>query len=121
MVMAVTSFGESNVSWPIIEFCFWRHGMNMLVANRERVAGAYVPTSAIAKSLHFDDEMMNVALADGRIISVPIVWFPVLRNATKSERENYEISPAGIGIHWPDLDEDLSIAGLMSGVDLSAA
>ena len=95
--------------------------MNMLVVNRERVASAYVPTSAIAKSVGFDDEMMNVTLVDGRIISVPIVWFPVLHNATKPERENYEIGPAGIGIHWPDLDEDLSIAGLMAGVDLSAA
>ncbi|HEX3101741.1 MAG TPA: DUF2442 domain-containing protein [Pyrinomonadaceae bacterium] len=95
--------------------------MNMLVANRERVASAYVPTSAIGISVEFDDEMMNVALADGRIISVPIIWFQTLHNATKSERENYEISPAGIGIHWPDLDEDLSIAGLMAGVDVKAA
>lgn len=80
-----------------------------------------VRTSPIVKSVEFDDEMMKVALADGRIISMPIMWFPTLYNATKSERENHEISPAGIGIHWPDLDEDLSIAGLMAGVDLSAA
>ena len=95
--------------------------MTMLVANREMITGVFVPTSAVAKSVEFDEEMMHVTLDDGRIISVPIVWFPTLRDATKSERANYEISPAGIGIHWPDLDEDLSIAGLMAGVDLAAA
>lgn len=95
--------------------------MTMLVANRKTTVGVYVPTSAVATSVEFDDEMMHVGLTDGRIISVPIVWFSSLRDATKSERANYEISPAGIGIHWPDLDEDLSIAGLMAGVDLAAA
>ena len=95
--------------------------MTMLVANREKVAGTYQPTSAVAQSVKFDDEMMHVSLADGRIISVPIIWFSSLRGATKAERENLEISPAGIGIHWPDLDEDLSVAGLMAGVDLAAA
>lgn len=85
------------------------------------IAGVYVPTSAIAKSVEFDDEMMHVALADGRVISVPIIWFPTLSDATMAERSNYEISPAGIGIHWPELDEDLSVAGLMAGVDLAAA
>ncbi|HVF47507.1 MAG TPA: DUF2442 domain-containing protein [Pyrinomonadaceae bacterium] len=95
--------------------------MTMLVANRKSVGRVYVPTSAAAKSVEFDDEMMHVSLVDGRIISVPILWFSSLRDATKAERANYEISPAGIGIHWPDLDEDLSIAGLMAGVDLAAA
>ena len=95
--------------------------MTMLVANREMVAGVYVPTSAVAHSVEFDDEMMHVSLADGRIISVPIVWFPSLLGATRAQRESCEISPAGIGIHWPDLDEDLSVAGLMAGVDLGAA
>lgn len=93
----------------------------MLVANRDRVAGTYVPMSAIAVSLEFDESMMHVSLADGRIISVPLGWFASLRDATVAERENYEISPAGMGIHWPDLDEDLSAAGLMAGVDKVAA
>jgi hypothetical protein len=95
--------------------------MTMLVADRKSIVGVYVPTSAIAKSVEFNDDMMHVSLTDGRIISVPIVWFPTLRDASKAERANYEISPAGIGIHWPDVDEDLSIAGLMAGVDLAAA
>lgn len=95
--------------------------MSTIVANREKVSEVYVPTSAVVTSVGFADEMMHVGLADGRIVSVPIIWFPTLRDATVAERENYEISPSGIGIHWPDLDEDLSIAGLMSGVDLAAA
>ena len=50
-----------------------------------------------------------------------IQWFPLLRDASPEQRDNYEVSGAGFGIHWPDLDEDLSIAGLMAGVDLRAA
>lgn len=95
--------------------------MTMQVANRETIAGVYVPSSAVATSVEFDEEMMHVSLADGRVISAPILWFPRLRNATSAERANYEIGPAGIGIHWPELDEDLSVAGLMAGVDLAAA
>ena len=95
--------------------------MTMLVANRKMIARVYVPTCAVAQSVHFDDEMMHVSLVDGRIISVPIIWFSSLHGATGVQRENCEISPAGIGIHWPDLDEDLSVAGLMAGVDFGAA
>lgn len=94
---------------------------NKKVADRKTIAGVYVPTTAVAKSVEFDDEMMHVRLVDGRVISVPIVWFPSLRDATAEERANYEISPAGIGVHWPVLDEDLSVAGLMAGVDFAAA
>ena len=93
----------------------------MLVANREMITGVFVPTSAVAKSVEFDEEMMHVSLIDGRIISVPIAWFSKLNGASDKQRENCEISPAGIGIHWPDLDEDLSVAGLMAGVDLVSA
>jgi hypothetical protein len=92
----------------------------MLIENSERAATAYVPTSAVATAVEFDADMMHVTLADGRVISVPVVWFPRLKNATRSELENYEISPAGIGIHWPEIDEDLSVAGLLAGVDVTA-
>jgi hypothetical protein len=82
---------------------------------------AYVPTTALAKTLSFDSEMMHVTLTDGRIISVPIRWFPLLREATLEQREKYEIGGGGISIHWPEIDEDLSVAGLMAGVDWRAA
>ena len=79
---------------------------------------AYVPTSALAKSVSFDEEMMHVSLTDGRLISVPIIWFPLLRGATPEQRAKYEIGGAGTSLHWPELDEDLSVAGLMAGADL---
>ena len=82
---------------------------------------AHVPTTALAKSVDFVDEMMRVTFTDGRILSVPLVWFPLLRQATADQRARYEIGGGGISLHWPDLDEDLSIAGLMAGVDWRSA
>jgi hypothetical protein len=52
-------------------------------------------------------------LTDGRKIATPLAWYPRLKSASKAERMNYEIMP--MGIHWPDLDEDLSIAGMLKG------
>jgi hypothetical protein len=79
---------------------------------------AYVPTTALAKSVNFGEEMMHVSLTDGRCLSVPIIWLPVLRNATPDKRAKYEIGGGGTSLHWPELDEDLSVAGLMAGADL---
>ena len=58
---------------------------------------------------------MQVFLTDGRILTVPLIWLPVLRQATPEQRANYQVSGSGEGLHWPDLDEDLSVAGLMCG------
>jgi hypothetical protein len=80
-------------------------------------ARSYRPVSALAKSVSFGDEMMHVALTDGRVISVPLIWFPRLNKANPEQRERYEVGGGGIGLHWPDLDEDLSVAGLLAGGD----
>jgi hypothetical protein len=77
----------------------------------------YIPTSALAKVVKFDDAAMHVSLLDGRNLSVPLVWFPILYAATPEQRARYEIAGGGISLHWPDLDEDLSVAGLMAGAD----
>jgi len=82
---------------------------------------AYVPTTALAKAVRFDQDMMHVALTDGRVVSVPIRWFPLLREATPAQRERYEIGGGGTSLHWPEIDEDLSVANLMAGVDWQAA
>jgi uncharacterized protein DUF2442 len=82
---------------------------------------SFVPKTALAQSVRFDKEMMHVDLTDGRIISVPLSWFPVLKRAQPKERKKVEIGGGGIALHWPDLDEDLSIAGLMAGVDTQSA
>jgi hypothetical protein len=86
--------------------------------NQPKLQRAYVPVTALAKAVEFDDEMMRVTFTDGRLLGVPLVWFPRLRDATPAQRTRYEIAGGGISLHWPELDEDLSIAGLMAGVDL---
>jgi uncharacterized protein DUF2442 len=82
---------------------------------------SYVPATALAKSVKFNKSMMQVTLTDGRVLGVPLVWFPVLYAATPAQRLRYEIGGGGISLHWPELDEDLSIAGLMAGVDRESA
>ena len=61
------------------------------------------------------DIAIFVDLLDGRTISAPLVWFPRLLQANKEQLENWELLGDGEGIHWPDLDEDLSVAGLLAG------
>jgi hypothetical protein len=78
---------------------------------------AFVPTAALAKAVSFDDVSMQVSFLDGRTLSVPLVWFPLLHAASPEQRAKYEIGGGGISLHWPDLDEDLSIAGLLAGSD----
>ena len=65
--------------------------------------------------LKVTDDTLSVALEDGRTISVPIVWYPRLSYGTATERANFQIGGAGYGIHWPDLDEDIGIEGLLLG------
>ena len=71
------------------------------------------PLHAMAAKVWFDDSMMHVRLVDGREIGVPIEWYPALRDASDTQRENWRLVGDGIGIHWDDLDEDLSVARLM--------
>ncbi len=61
------------------------------------------------------DEMLQVHLEDGRQIAVPLEWFPRLAYATPEERQRFQIAGAGYGIHWPDLDEDIGVEGLLLG------
>lgn len=82
---------------------------------------AYRPTTALAKSVVFHDDLMMVYLTDGRIISVPVLWFPLLHTATPAQLERFEIGGGGISIHWPEIDEDISVAGLLSGADSQSA
>ena len=95
--------------------------MSTLVSSEAKFQRAYVPTSALAKSVRFDEEMMHVSLTDGRVVSVPVIWFPLLREATRRQREKYEISGGGTSLHWPELDEDISVAGLLAGADWQSA
>ena len=76
----------------------------LALAADERVAG--VETT--------EDELV-VRLMDGRTISVPLAWYPRLLHATNEQRKNWEISGGGYGIHWEDVDEDLSTEGMLRG------
>lgn len=76
--------------------------MSTLVASQPR-----------ARSLEFVEDAFVVHLEDGRSLTVPLEWFPRLRDATPEQRTRYELSGRGYGIHWPDLDEDISVPGLL--------
>ncbi len=67
------------------------------------------------QDVQFTDDTMSVDLMDGRTITVPLVWYPRLLNATPEQRSHWEMSGGGYGIHWPDVDEDLSTEGLLRG------
>lgn len=95
--------------------------MSTSAKSHKNAARAYLPTSALAKSVEFDDHAMRVSLMDGRVLIVPLAWFPILRRASPEQRAHYEIGGGGVSLHWPDLDEDLSIAGLMAGADPRSA
>ena len=68
-----------------------------------------------AHNVKCTDVAIFVDLLDGRTISAPLVWFPKLSQATKEQLDNWELLGDGEGIHWPELDEDLSVAGLLAG------
>lgn len=70
--------------------------------------------------MEFDASAMHVTLMDGRLLSVPLVWFPRLRKGTPEQRAQCEIAGGGISLHWPELDEDLSVAGLLAGADVES-
>lgn len=72
-------------------------------------------SEARAMDVAVTEDALVVYLEDARTISVPLVWYPRLSYATPQERDNWEISGAGYGIHWPDLDEDISVKGLLIG------
>jgi len=68
-----------------------------------------------AKKLTFDRDSFSVYLADGRILTVPLAYFPRLLAASVKQRKKYELSGSGAGIHWEELDEDISVEGLLLG------
>lgn len=78
--------------------------MNSLAAN-----------PVLANAVSCTDDELIVSLSDGRSLSVPIVWFPRLAKANASERADYELLGNGEGVHWPRIDEDISVAGLLAG------
>jgi hypothetical protein len=68
-----------------------------------------------AINIEYTDSLLIVELADGRSISAPLVWFPRLSKASQEQLDNWQILGDGEGVHWPDVDEDLSVEGLLIG------
>ena len=73
------------------------------------------------KDVRIGEDRLSVDLMDGRTITVPLVWYPRLADATPAQLARWEIAGAGYGIHWPDLDEDLSTEGLLRGTPAHSA
>jgi hypothetical protein len=83
---------------------------SLAVKTDERVAG-----------VSFDADRLIVDLMDGRTIAVPLAWYPRLADATAEQRADWQVAGAGYGIHWPDIDEDLSVEGLLRGAPAARA
>ena len=71
---------------------------------------------ALIRDIHLTEDTLTVDLVDGRSLSVPLAWFPRLTAATPEERANFRLIGGGSGIHWPQIDEDISTANLLAGI-----
>jgi hypothetical protein len=107
MDLEVMSWLRSDYWLLNTENYFWRDGMNTLAIKFDDHA---IDVSFTKTSLHF-------ILADGREISAPLEWFPKLRDATASERQEWRFIGNGIGVHWSKIDEDVSVRSLMTQND----
>ena len=67
------------------------------------------------KAVRIDDDVLTVDLADGRTLSTPLAWYPRLLHASQEQRQKFVISGGGFGVHWPEIDEDLSVHGMLAG------
>jgi hypothetical protein len=70
---------------------------------------------ALATSVTVTDDSLEVVLSDGRALAAPLAWYPRLLHGTKRERRRFRLIGGGVGIHWPGLDEDISIEGILAG------
>jgi Protein of unknown function (DUF2442) len=77
--------------------------------------GSEIKPGERVKNVQFAEDTFSVDLIDGRTITVPYAWYPRLLHATSSQRSNWTPAGGGYGIHWPDIDEDLSTEGLLRG------
>lgn len=85
--------------------------MNILTPSNPKPSVS--PTAVLATQVKFHEEALVVELSDGRVISVPLEWFPRLRNATPEQRNNWRLIAKGIGINWEDIDEDVAVSTLL--------
>ena len=84
------------------------------------MSASHLNSGECVRDVHVTEDTLAVDLADGRTIVVPLTWYPRLLNATAEQRSHWKVSSAGFGIHWPDIDEDLSTEGLLRGAPAAA-
>jgi hypothetical protein len=77
---------------------------------------AKIEKDHVAKKVWFEEDYLCVELVDGRVVKAPVEFYPRLRYATEAQRNNFELIGLGTGIHWPDVDEDLSVEGIVLGI-----
>lgn len=82
---------------------------------------SYRPNSARAVEVTCDADALVVTLEDGRVVQIPLAWFPALASATPKQRARCEIAGGGTSLHWEDIDEDLTVANLLAGGDTTSA
>ncbi len=73
--------------------------------------------SALVIDVSFTKNALHLVLADGREVSAPLEWFPRLRDATENHRSNWRLIGQGVGVHWPEIDEDIAVGTLIRGRD----
>jgi len=79
------------------------------------MSSSVIEANPRAQEVEVTEDELRVSLADGRRVSVPLAWFPRLLHASAAQRAKWELLGDGEGIHWPDVDEDLSVAGILRG------
>ena len=79
------------------------------------MSSSVVEANPRAQDVLVTEDELTVSLADGRKVSAPLAWFPRLLHASPTQRSNWELLGDGEGIHWPEVDEDLSVAGILRG------
>ena len=99
---------SAGLSTPITQR-FWRHGMNTVASSEPRIQDVRIT----------EDEII-AHLADGRVISVPLAWSWRLSEATPKQRAHFRLIGSGQGVHWPDVDEDISVEGMLHGIPAPA-
>jgi hypothetical protein len=79
------------------------------------MSSSTVESQAAAVNVRLDEDTLTVELTDGRVLSVPIGWYPRLAHGSSAERNHWRLVGSGRGINWPDLDEDISVENLLAG------
>ncbi len=105
LAIMLVNFANSGSWSKRMPHSSWRKGMNTSVP--------VSPTSVLAVDVRFSDDALIVRLSDGREVSVPLEWFPRLRDSTPEQRQQWRLIARGIGIHWEAVDEDIAVTTLL--------